>query len=63
VGAADSTLVDAPLARGHHEVAVLDAAPHILVDLPDGQMVRCRVVNAKDDGTPGLSPRTPWRSR
>jgi putative transposase len=40
VGAADSTLVDALLARGHHEVAVLDAAPRILVDLPDGLMAR-----------------------
>jgi hypothetical protein len=24
---------------------------HILVDLPDGQTVRCRIVNVKDDGT------------
>ena len=46
--------------RGHHEVAVLDAAPHILVDLPYGQTVRCRVVNAKDDGTSRPSQRTPW---
>ena len=42
--------------RGHHEVAVLDAAPHILVDLPYGQTVRCRVVNVKDDGTIQVVP-------
>jgi hypothetical protein len=29
---------------------------HILVDLPDGQTVRCRVVNVKDDGTIQVVP-------
>jgi hypothetical protein len=28
----------------------------ILVDLPDGQTVRCRVVNDKDDGTIQIVP-------
>jgi hypothetical protein len=28
----------------------------ILVDLPDGQTVRCRVVNIKDDGTAQVVP-------
>ena len=28
----------------------------ILVDLPDGQTVRCRVVNVKDDGTVQVVP-------
>jgi trans-aconitate methyltransferase len=30
VGAGDSTLVDALLARGHHHVTILDTAPHAL---------------------------------
>ncbi len=29
---------------------------YILVDLPDGQTVRCRVVNVKDDGTVQVVP-------
>jgi hypothetical protein len=29
---------------------------HIMVDLPDGQTVRCRVVNVKDDGTIQVVP-------
>ena len=29
---------------------------HILVDLPDGQTVRGRVVNVKDDGTVQVVP-------
>jgi hypothetical protein len=29
---------------------------HILVDPPDGQTVRCRVVNVKDDGTLQVVP-------
>jgi hypothetical protein len=29
---------------------------HILVDPPDGQTVRCRVVNVKDDGTIQVVP-------
>jgi hypothetical protein len=28
----------------------------ILVDLPDGQTVRCRIVNIKDDGTIQVVP-------
>jgi DNA-binding transcriptional ArsR family regulator len=32
---------------------------HILVDLPDGQTVRCRVVNVKDDGTIQVVPEHP----
>jgi trans-aconitate methyltransferase len=40
VGAGDSTLVDALLARGHREVTVLDAAPHAL------DRARARLMNA-----------------
>jgi hypothetical protein len=29
---------------------------HILFDLPDGQTVRCRVVDVKDDGTIHVVP-------
>jgi hypothetical protein len=29
---------------------------HIVVDLPDGQTVRCRIVNLKDDGTIQVVP-------
>jgi hypothetical protein len=29
---------------------------HVLGDLPDGQTVRCRVVNIKDDGTIQVVP-------
>ena len=29
---------------------------HILVDLPDGQTVGCRIVNVKDDGTIQVVP-------
>jgi len=29
---------------------------HVFVDLPDGQTVRCRVVNVKDDGTIQVVP-------
>jgi hypothetical protein len=32
---------------------------HILVDLPHGQTVRCRVVNVKDDGTIQVVPEHP----
>jgi hypothetical protein len=32
---------------------------YILVDLPDGQTVRCRVVNVKDDGTIQVVPEHP----
>jgi hypothetical protein len=28
----------------------------IVVDLPDGQMVRCRIVNIKEDGTIQVVP-------
>jgi len=29
---------------------------HIIVDLPDGQRVRCRIVNVTDDGTIQVVP-------
>jgi hypothetical protein len=29
---------------------------HILVDLPDGQTVRCHIVNVTDDGTIQVVP-------
>ena len=29
---------------------------HILVDLPDGQTVRCRIMNIKDDGSIQVVP-------
>jgi trans-aconitate methyltransferase len=40
VGAGDSTLVDALLARGFHDVTVLDAAPHAL------ERARARLIRA-----------------
>jgi hypothetical protein len=29
---------------------------HILVTLPDGQVVRCRIINLRDDGTMQVVP-------
>ena len=48
--------------RRAHAAIVDEAEPawrlgeHILLTLPDGQVVRCRVVNVLDDGTVQIVP-------
>jgi trans-aconitate methyltransferase len=53
VGGGDSTLVDALLARGQHEVTVLDAAPHAL------ECARARLIRA---GQAGAAATVTWQT-